>query len=406
MSGIVIIGAGEAGVSAAFTLRQNGFVGQIDLFGSEKHLPYERPPLSKFSIEGETAAHRPIRTLQDFQDHSIHLHFGRTISGIDRIRREVRTSDGDTFSYSKLLLATGAEPRRLPVSGNEHCIYLRTLDNARQLRQSIKEGTRIAIIGAGFIGLEVAATARQKGCEVSVFEGLPRILSRAVPEPIAAILHRRHVEAGVRILCNQQLTEITARGLSKTLHFADSSTFEADVVIAGIGSSPATGLAASADLTVDNGITVDAELKTDDPNIYAAGDCCSFPIAAYADRHVRLESWRAAQQQGCVAAANMLGGALRFEAIPWFWSDQYELTLQVAGLPAFGSQIARRDGAQGEFLFHLDENHRIIAVSALGEGNSLAKDVRISEMLIAARKAIEPAVLQSSELKLKSLLAS
>lgn len=401
MSGIIIVGAGEAGVSAAFSLRECGYDGPIDLFGSELHVPYEKPPLSKLPVDGESEPGRSIRPLEAFASHQITLHRGKTISSIQRPSRTVKFVGGGSLAYSRLLLATGSVPRRLPVPGGESCVYLRTLDDARLVRQAISHRLQIAIVGAGFIGLEIAASARQNGCEVSVFEGLPRILSRAVPAEIAAALHNRHVGAGVRISCSQKLTGIATNGRTQELRFADGSTFQADVVLAGIGSQPVTALAQDAGLAVSNGISVDAHLRTTDPDVFAAGDCCCFPTTS--GESVRLESWRAAKDQGRTAALNMLGRAQQFTGMPWFWSDQYELTLQVAGLPNSAVRTVRRKGVAGLFLFHLDEANRIVAVSALAEGNILAKDVRLSEMLIAAQTISDPELLQTEGLNLKQL---
>ncbi|HWU65262.1 MAG TPA: FAD-dependent oxidoreductase [Ensifer sp.] len=409
MRHVVIAGAGEAAVSAAFALRENGFDGTIDLFGAEPHHPYERPPLSKFGIASEAADARAIRTGEDFVANDIRFHPGRKVTAFDRDKKLAIVSDGNavtSIGYDKALIATGAIARRLPVPGAEHCLYLRTLDEARALRRLLVPGARVAIVGAGLIGLEVAASAATTGCQVAVFEASPRILSRAVHEDLAGAIHERHVSEGVRIFCGHSLTGISLSGAVRTLRFADGFSHDADVVLVGIGSQPETDLAERSGLDISDGVVVDSTLRTADPDIFAAGDCCRLPLPIYDGHRVRLESWRSAQQQGRLAAENMLGGKANFEAVPWFWSDQYDLTLQVAGIHSLGSKTVAKDGVHGQLLFHLDPMNRLMAVSALGKGTALAKDVRLAEMLIGRRQSIEPELLSRPDVSLKKLLAA
>ncbi|WP_036258510.1 FAD-dependent oxidoreductase [Mesorhizobium sp. WSM3224] len=406
--GMVIIGAGECGGRAALALRDLGYEGPVTLVGDEPHLPYERPPLSKEAMTGEAPAIKAIATDELFAERSIrHIHSVRAVA-IDRAAHVVRLSDGSSLSYGKLLLATGSVPRKLPMPGiGPRCVYLRTFNDALAIRAHLSAGNRVAIIGGGFIGLELAAAARRLGATVTVIEAQPRILMRGVPAEIAEIIHKAHEAEGVSIRAGQGIATIADDGAEVGITLADGQKIVADLAVIGIGAIPVTGLAAEAGLTIDNGIAVDERLQTADPDIFAAGDCCSFPLAIYGGRRVRLEAWRNAQEQGALAANNMLGANEAHAAVPWFWSDQYGLTLQIAGLSDEGRSIVRRDLDDGAFiLFHLAENDRLVAASGIGPGNAVARDIRLAEMLIAKRASPAPEALGSQAVKLKSLLAA
>ncbi|RVL09673.1 NAD(P)/FAD-dependent oxidoreductase, partial [Sinorhizobium meliloti] len=256
-------------------------------------------------------------------------------------------------------------------------------------------------------GAELAATARKLGAEVVLLEGLPRVLSRGVPEEIAAFVAERHRREGVEIICGAQIAAIEQVGDGARLLLADGVGIDADLIVVGIGAVPNTELAEAAGLAIENGIAVDERLCTSDPDIYAAGDCCSFPLPQYGGRRVRLEAWRNAQDQGALAAANLMGAGKTMASVPWFWSDQYEFTLQIAGLADGAQATVRRDMEEGAFiLFHLDGEGRLIAASGIGPGNAVARDIRLAEMLIAAGAKPEPLALASPETRLKKLLAA
>jgi 3-phenylpropionate/trans-cinnamate dioxygenase ferredoxin reductase component len=408
--GMVIIGAGECGARAALALREQGYAGPVTLVGGEPHLPYERPPLSKQLMLTET---EPLpKTIVDAARLEVHGILCRTrtaATAIDRKAKSVAFADGSAIRYEKLLLATGAIARRvsLPGADGARIATLRSYDDALRIRSAFRPGARIAILGGGFIGLELAASARLRGAAVTVIEALPRILSRAVPETHATIIADRHRIAGVDLRCDAGVAAIaeTASHLEITLTSGDTVT--ADLLVIGIGAIPLTALAEGAGLAIENGIAVDERLQTSDPDILSAGDCCSFPLAIYGGRRVRLESWRNAQDQGSLAARNMLGAGEPMSALPWFWSDQYDLVLQIVGLPDLGTTAIRRDlGGSATVLFHIDAEGRLVAASGLGLGNSVAKEIRLAEMLIAKRAAPDPAVLADSAFKLKSLLAA
>ncbi|TPJ82398.1 FAD-dependent oxidoreductase [Mesorhizobium sp. B2-6-2] len=406
--GMVVIGAGECGGRAALALRDLGFEGPVTLVGDEPHLPYERPPLSKEAMTGEAPAIKAIATDALFAERSIrHIHSVRAVA-IDRAAHVVQLSDGSSLPYEKLLLATGSVPRKLPMPGlGGRCVYLRTFNDALAIRAHLSAGNRVAIIGGGFIGLELAAAARKLGAAVTVIEAQPRILMRGVPAEIAEIIHKAHEAEGVAIRTGQGIAAIADDGAEVGITLADGQRVVADLAVIGIGAVPVTALAAEAGLAIDNGIAVDEQLRTADPDIFAAGDCCSFPLAVYGGRRVRLEAWRNAQEQGALAAKNMLGGGEAHAAVPWFWSDQYGLTLQIAGLSDEGKSIVRRDLDDGAFIvFHLAEDGRLVAASGIGPGNAVARDIRLAEMLIAKRASPAPEALGSQAVKLKSLLAA
>ncbi|MER9263109.1 FAD-dependent oxidoreductase [Mesorhizobium sp. M0410] len=406
--GMVVIGAGECGGRAALALRELGYDGPITLVGDEPHLPYERPPLSKDAMVADAPLIKAIASDAILAERSIrHIHSVLAVA-IDRTAHVVRLSDGSALAYDKLLLATGSVPRKLPMPGlGGRCVYLRTFNDALAIRAHLNAGNRIAIVGGGFIGLELAAAARRLGAAVTVIEAQPRILMRGVPAEIAQVVHQAHEAEGVKILCGQGIAAIADDGAEVRIALAGGHDIVADLAVIGIGAVPVTGLAGQAGLTIDNGVAVDAELRTSDRDIFAAGDCCSFPLAIYGGRRVRLEAWRNAQEQGALAARNMLGAGEAHSAVPWFWSDQYGLTLQIAGLSDEGRSIVRRDVGDGAFiLFHLAEDGRLVAASGIGPGNAVARDIRLAEMLIAKQAKPAPEALGSQTVKLKSLLAA
>ena len=400
--GMIIIGGGMAGARAVISLRSNGWEGAITLISDEALCPYDRPPLSKSAIT-EEAEPEPVLLLDEGQLRSLKATFisGNGATAIDPARKTVTLADGAVLNYDKLLLATGAKPRKLTVPGQEHALLLRDFPDALTLRAHFTPGRRIAIIGGGFIGLELAASASTRGCSVTVIEALPRILARAVPAEIAATVHHRHAAAGIEILTGTGVATLARDGV----HLADGRFIAADLIIAGIGAVPETKLAAEAGLAIDNGVACDENLRTSDPDIFAAGDCCSFPHPLAANQRVRLEAWRNATDQANTATKNMLGGSAVYSAVPWFWSDQHDLTLQIAGFPSAGTSTVRRQLNPDAFIiFHRDAAGRLVAASGIGPGNSIGRDVRLAEMLIA--KGISPSaeLLEDPAVALKSLL--
>ena len=406
---MIIIGAGEGGHRAAIAQAVAGDDGPHTRVGAERHLPYERPPLSKEAMTSTDApAIKAIADAARLKEHRIDLVGTTTATSIDRANRSVRLTNGSDLEYDKLLIATGATPRRLPLAGlGSRCVYLRTFDDALAIRSHLGPGCRIAIVGGGFIGLELAASARKLGADVTVIEAQSRILMRGVPEDIATVVHEKHATEGVDIVCGDGIATINDRADGVRITLASGLQVTADLAIIGIGAVPVTTLAETAGLTLNNGIAVDAQLRTSDPLIFAAGDCCSFPLAVYGGRRVRLEAWRSAQEHGALAARNMLGSEKAHACVPWFWSDQYGLSLQIAGLPDEGERTVRRDLDDGAFiLFHLKEDGRLVAASGIGPGNAVARDIRLAEMLIARSARPDIGALAAPSVKLKSLLAA
>jgi 3-phenylpropionate/trans-cinnamate dioxygenase ferredoxin reductase subunit len=397
------VGAGECGTRAAFTLREQGWDGGIILVGAETSPPYERPPLSK------TWELKPLCDDGMLRNAGITLLSGVEATSLDTAAHVVDLSDGRRVEYRSLLLATGARARQLPFGG-ARVHLLRTRADASALRERLAPGTRVGIIGGGFIGLELASSAVAVGCAVTVIELGPRLMGRAVPARLAAVMAQRHVAAGVDIRCGTGVTGLaqTPAGIAITL--AEGGSVEAEVVIAGVGAVPETSLAAATDIEIGDGIVVDTRFTTSAPDVFAAGDCCCYPHPLYGGRPLRLESWRAAQEHGAAAARSMLGGTEPYVCVPWFWSDQHDLTLQVAGLVSAAAAEAvriRPDGA--EIWFGLDAGGRLVAAAGVGRGNAVARDIRIAEMLIARSlgqhgAVVDPAALADPAVALKPLL--
>ncbi|MGZ9719934.1 NAD(P)/FAD-dependent oxidoreductase [Rhizobium miluonense] len=405
-TGIIIVGAGECGARAALSLRGNGYEHSITLIGDEVHLPYERPPLSKQVLLDE-AEPKASAVLDDavLGAQAIEHIGGASASAIDTSGKQLILSDGRALPYDKLLLTTGATPRQLPnAPSSGRILYLRTIDDALALRSSIRADMHVGALGGGFIGLEVAASARRRGARVTVIESQERILKRGVPESIAETIAALHQRNGVALKCGVAVLGIEADEQQVGISLSDGDVIAADVLVVGIGAQPRTELAAQAGIAIDNGIAVNERLETSVTDIYAAGDCCSFPHPLYGGRRLRLEAWRNAQDQGILAAANLMGAARSFQAVPYFWSDQFDHTLQIAGLVDEGRMTVRRDLGDGAFiLFHLDADQRLVAASGVGPGNKVAKDIKLSEMLIAKR-VTPPIEALAAHANLKSLL--
>lgn len=392
MQRIVIVGAGECGGRAALALRRAGHDGPLTLVGEEPLAPYERPPLSKTL----PPTVRPVAAEAAYADAAITLELGAAAVAIDRSVGSVDLSDGRRLAYDRLLLATGARPRRPP--GMESAAVLRTARDAAAISERLVPGARIAVIGGGFIGLELAALAAEAGCRVTVVEAAPRLMARAVPEAIAAAVADRHLAAGVDLRLGAGIAAVDAGGVT----LVDGGRLDADLVVAGVGAVPQTGLAEAAGLATDNGIVVDGRLATADPAIFAAGDCAAFP---WRGRRIRLESWRNACDQAEHVAATMLGGTEDFDRVPWFWSDQFDLGLQVAGLPAPGQTSVPRLREDGALLeFRIDPDGSLAAVAGVAPGTAIARDIRLAEMIIARRGRPPADALADPAVGLKSLL--
>jgi 3-phenylpropionate/trans-cinnamate dioxygenase ferredoxin reductase subunit len=405
LNDIVIVGAGEAGGRAALALREAGFAGRIALVGEETHPPYERPPLSKAAIaDAATPAPVVIGDGGRLAELGVERIAGVAAVAIDRRERRLELADGRRLSYDALVLATGARARPLPLPGAELALTLRTFEDALRIRERIHAAGRVAVVGGGFIGLEIAASARSLGREVTLMEADSRLLRRSTPEPLAAALEARHAAEGVEIVKSVRIERIAATARGVVIHTSEGAR-EADVVVAGVGASPRVELADAAGLAVDNGVRVDGSLRTSDPAIYAIGDCADFPHPLFGGRRLRLEAWRNAFDQGAHVARALLGETQAFAALPWFWSDQYDLTLQMVGVAETGASVIARDlGGGAQMLFHLDAEGRIVAAGGLGPIEKTAKEIKLAERLIARRAVLSPVALADPAASLKKML--
>jgi len=397
---IVIVGAGQAAVQAVDTLRRRGFAGKLTLIGEEPWAPYQRPPLSKKYLAGALERERLlIRPAQFFPDHAVTTHFGRRVTDIAPRARHVRLDDGLVVPYDALLLATGSRPRRLPVAGSdlEGVHYLRTIQDADGIRAACTPGARLVIVGGGYIGLEVAATARELGVDVTVLEMADRLMSRVTCPEISAFYAAEHARHGVRIRCNETLRALHAGAGGERVHSVlteQGGEYPADAVLVGVGVVPADELAKAAGLECENGVVTEAHCRTSDEAIYAAGDCASHLNRQYG-RHLRLESVDNAFEQGTTVALNMLGNVTLHDKLPWFWSDQYDLKLVIVGVAqGYDRVVIRGSPATRSFSACYLRRGELIAIDTVNS----PKDQMAARKLIAAHarpdvdKLADPAV--------------
>jgi 3-phenylpropionate/trans-cinnamate dioxygenase ferredoxin reductase component len=401
MASIVIVGGGQAAGQAAASLRQEGYEGQVTIIGDEQHVPYQRPPLSKHYLSGEQGLERVyLRPARFYADKTIDLRLGTRVTGIDRDGHTVSTDAGETLAYDKLLLATGSRPRILNVPGvdNEGIFYLRTIADVDSIRSALADARSVAIVGGGYIGLEVASIAVASGRKVTVIEMESRILQRVTTPTMSAFYHALHTGRGVDIMLDTTVTGFEGDARVERV-LCGEATLEADLVIIGIGIVPNVELAHDIGLECDDGIVVDDHCRTSDPDIYAAGDCTNHPNPII-NRRLRLESVPNAMEQARVAVSNMLGGDKVYESVPWFWSDQYELKLQMVGFSSDGdSQIMRGDMEDDQFAVFYLRDGRVVAVDAVNS----PREFMICKQLYG--KTVDPIGLADPEVDLKSLLA-
>lgn len=370
MSGMLIIGAGLAGLTVAETLRAEGYEGSIILTGNEGHAPYQRPPLSKGFLQGDTAeAQLMMRSAEVMEKKNITLKVGAGAAAIDRVAKQVTFGDGSTLPYEGLALCTGARLRPLPLAGADcsGVFGLRSLDDSRAIKAALETAQNVVIIGGGFIGLEVAAVARRKGKQVTVLEAADRLMARVVPPLISQFYLDLHGSQGVEVVLGAMVAELEGSGGKiRGVKTGDGRSFPADLVLVGIGVIPNIELAVAAGLEVNSGIVVDACGHTSDPAIAAAGDCTARRLDDGSLR--RLESVQNAMEQGKSAAVALLGRERPFIATPWFWSDQYDVKLQMAGLTAgFDEIVTRGDPATRKFSMYYFKAGRLIAIDSLNQ---------------------------------------
>lgn len=390
---VVIIGAGQAGAEAAFRLRQGGFTGTITLVGEELEPPYQRPPLSKAYLMGELPVERLLlKPATAYGEENITLQTGRQAVAIDRVNKRVQMAKGEGLPYDALILATGSRARTLPLAGADlpGVHVLRTAGDVAAIRPDFVAGQRVVIIGAGYIGLEVAAVARKLGLSVTVLEMAPRPLARVTSPEVSGFFLDYHVKKGVRFELGVQPAVIKGGDRVRAIGLADGREIPCDLVIAGIGITPEATLAGEAGLTVENGIVVDAQMRTSDPAIFAIGDCANRPLVHYDNRRGRLESVHNALEGGKIAAAMILGQAPPKEEAPWFWSDQYDLKLQIAGLfTGYDRLVVRGSMQEAKFAAFYLRDGVLIAVDAVNS----PPEYLGGKQLIQRRARIAPAAL-------------
>jgi 3-phenylpropionate/trans-cinnamate dioxygenase ferredoxin reductase subunit len=404
----IIIGAGHAGGELAIALRNEGWGGRILLLGEETHLPYHRPPLSKAYLAGSVEkSSLSIRPQLAYDKANVEFFGGVRVLRIDRANKRLELADGKQLTYDKLAIATGGRPRPLSVPNaaaasrcaNYH--YLRTLDDVELIRAQMATGKRLAIVGGGYIGLEVAASAVAQGLKVTVLEALPRVLQRVTAAELSAYYERKHREAGVDIRTHVQVADLEVSGEAvSAVICADGSRLETDLVVVGIGLIANTELAAEAGLEVDNGILVSEYAQTSDPDIYAAGDCTNHPNHLLG-RRLRLESVPNALEQSRVAAAGMAGKLKAYASVPWFWSDQYELKLKMVGLSeGFERLVLRGDPATDSFSAFYLKGDKVLAADTVNR----PQDFIAAKRLVAEGIAVTAEQLADDSRPLKELL--
>jgi 3-phenylpropionate/trans-cinnamate dioxygenase ferredoxin reductase component len=403
----VIVGAGLAGAKAAEALRNQGFDGRLILLGAEHHAPYERPPLSKDYLQGKTPREKVFAHAHHwYAEHDVDLRSGQLVTALDRGARGVELADGSVVSYDKLLLATGAHPRELRVPGADArgVHYLRTLDDSDVLRATLATISRLVVIGAGWIGLEVTAAARLAGVEVTVVETAELPLLRVLGPELAQVFAELHLEHGVKFRLNASLAEIlNENGTATGVRLGDGTTIAADAVLVAVGAAPNVQLGEAAGLHVDNGIVVDAALRTSDPSIFAAGDVAN-AFHPFFDRQIRVEHWANARQQPKAAAASMLGNDVAYNELPYFYTDQYDLGMEYVGFvetDGYDRVVFRGDVAGRKFIAFWLSNDRVVA----GMNVNVWDVVEPIKTLIRSRAAIPATRLADVGVALTELVA-
>lgn len=401
---LVVVGGGQAAAQAVSSARQLGFTGKITLIGEEPWLPYQRPPLSKKYLAGEMTRERLALKPEDFYlSRNVELMRGVKVEELELASRRLRLDDGRALLYERLLLATGGRVRELPIQGRDldGIHYIRTVDDVDALQADFEPGRRLIIVGAGYIGLEVAAVARSRGLEVTVLEAADRVLARVVCPQLSEFYERYHREAGVAIHCHAAVTAFSGSRRVTAVETAGGRSYPCDLVVVGIGIRPNVELAERAGLACDDGIVVDACARTADERVVAAGDCTRHPHP-FAGRSVRLESVHNAIEQGKSAAAGLVGESRPFDEVPWFWSDQYDLKLQIAGLPFdYDEVVVRGEISKRGFAAYYLAGTRPVAVEAVNS----PRDFMLGKKILAGRASVSAAELADPKTDLSKFAA-
>ena len=398
----VIVGAGHAGGRAAQAMRQCGFEGEILLIGEEPHVPYERPPLSKDLIVTDAGLEKVrLHDAAWYAENRIELIAANAATSIDAAAKTVGLADGQAIGFDGLMLTTGARVRRLPVPGADldGVFYLRTIEDSAAIRAQIAAGTEVAVIGGGFIGLEIAGSAARRGARVTVLEAADRLMGRSVAPEVADWFARMHRDRGVDLRLGVSIAAIEGGRSATGVRLGDGSVVPAEVVVIGIGILPNIEIAEAAGLAVDNGIVVDDRGRTSHPDIWAAGDVANQPNA-FAGRRLRLESYQNAQDQAAAVARNLCGADEAYEDSLWVWSDQHDVNLQMTGAPeSWDSLLWRGDPDGGRFTVFYMAGGRIVAVNTVNNG----REMRPARMLMESGKVVDPAALADMSVKLLKL---
>lgn len=400
----LIIGASHAGAQAAVSLRQAGYAGRITLLGEEAVPPYHRPPLSKDYLSGERSeGDILLRPQESYADARIDLRLGLRAGAIDRADKTVQTIDGEHIAYDHLVLATGARVRHLRIPGANlpHVHYLRDTKDVDAIRARVAPGQRAVIVGGGYIGLETAASLRKRGMEVTILEAQPRILQRVTSEQMSDFYRRVHTEEGVEIIEDCLAARIEVADAELHVHTSCGQLFEAHLVVIGIGVIPNTELAEFSGLTIGDGIEVNGFCQTSDPNIYAIGDVSHHYSPLY-ERHVRLESVPNATEQAKVVAAHIVGKPKPYNALPWFWSDQFDLKLQIAGLSGgYDNMVVRGDPiGSRSFAAYYFKGDRLLAVDAV----NAPRDFMTAKMALSKGRTLDKTKLAGPDADLKAAM--
>lgn len=399
----IIIGSGQAGVQVAISLRQGGHDGEIIVVGREPHVPYQRPPLSKQVLKKQWAAERcHLRQLGFFEQHDIDLLLGVEARELDTAASRVILDDGSEWEYGTLAICTGSHLNRLNVPGADlpGVFYLRTIDHALDLAPRLRPGVRLAVIGGGYIGLEVAAAARTLGCEVSVIEALGQVMQRSALPEIAGLLQRRHLSAGVAFRMDSRVTSVVGDKQVEGVELEGGHVVQADIVMVGVGVRPDIRWLEGSGIQTSRGVRVDEACRTNVENVFAAGDVAELRHPLLDGWHV-LESVQNAVSQGRIAAANILGKRELYSEAPWFWSEQYECRLQMAGIPRVGDDHVLRGNTEtgGLSVFSLADN-RLHAVQSVNS----PRDYMVGRQLVTQQQAVSADRLGDEKYNLKDLL--
>ena len=400
---VVILGAGQAGAQVAISLRQGGYTGDVVMVGREPHLPYQRPPLSKQVLKREWSAERcHLRHLEYYQQHDVELRLGRSAVQLDADASRVNLDDGSSLDYGALAICTGACLNRLPVPGSDLAgvHYLRTIDDSLELAGRLEAGARLVVIGAGYIGMEVAASARSQGCDVDVIEAMDQVMKRSALAEIAGFLQRRHETEGVRIHLDRKVVQLTGTGEVSGVELDDGRVLDADCVMIGIGVRPDIDWLAGSAVETGRGLRVDETCRTSLGNVYAAGDVAEL-------RHPLLDGWQVlesvqnAVSQGKIVASAILGDGHVYEETPWFWSEQYDCRLQMAGMPRANDSLVLRHNPETGGLSQFSVDGQVLhAVQSI----HAPRDYMVGRQLIARRTPVNVAQLEDPQFNLKDLL--